>query len=108
MPTYQYICEKCDHEFELFQSMAAEPLTSCPKDQCAKTKWGRGRVRRVLSGGAGLIFKGDGFYSTDYRSESYKAGQKQATEAAKPKSDSSAKSNKGSDSGKGGQASKSD
>jgi len=76
MPTYEYICEKCGHQFEQIQPISAKPLTTCPKDQCARKTWGKGKVKRVISGGAGLLFKGSGFYITDYRSESYKAAAK--------------------------------
>lgn len=82
MPTYEYVCAKCDHTFDVFQSIAEDPLTVCPKDLCARKHWGRGRVKRAISGGAGLLFKGSGFYITDYRSESYKAAAK--TESAAP------------------------
>ena len=73
MPTYDYQCEKCKKSFELFQSMKDAPLTVCPKEQCRQKTWGKGRVRRQMGTGAGLIFKGSGFYITDYRSEGYKA-----------------------------------
>src|SRR5262245_43470599 len=76
MPTYEYVCEKCGHQFDKFQSMAAEPLTTCPEDVCVQKRWGKGRVKKVISAGAGLIFKGSGFYITDYRSENYKEGAK--------------------------------
>src|SRR3974390_207971 len=66
MPTYEYVCSKCGHEFEKFQSIADKPLDVCPKDLCAKKKWGRGKVKKVIGAGAGLIFKGSGFYITDY------------------------------------------
>jgi putative FmdB family regulatory protein len=69
MPTYEYACEACGHRFEEFQSITAKPLTKCPA--CGKKK-----VKRLVSGGAGFIFKGSGFYITDYRSESYKAAAK--------------------------------
>lgn len=65
MPTYEYRCDNCDHEFELFQSITAKPLRKCP--ECGKNK-----VNRLIGTGAGIIFKGSGFYETDYRSESYK------------------------------------
>jgi len=81
MPTYEYVCEKCGHSFELFQSMTASPLTLCPKEQCPKKRWGRGKVRRAIGGGAGLIFKGSGFYITDYRSENYKSAVKKESGA---------------------------
>jgi putative FmdB family regulatory protein len=76
MPTYEYVCQKCGHQFEKFQSMAARPLVSCPADLCARKPWGRGKVKKVISAGAGLIFKGSGFYITDYRSEKYKEAAK--------------------------------
>ena len=76
MPTYEYVCEKCGHGFETIQSMSAPVLTTCPKELCGQKKWGKGRVKRGVGGGAGLIFKGSGFYITDYRSENYKAGAK--------------------------------
>ena len=69
MPTYEYICEKCGHEFEVFQSISAKSLRTCPEDLCARKKWGRGRVKKKISTGAGLLFKGSGFYITDYRSD---------------------------------------
>lgn len=82
MPTYEYACEKCGAEFECFQSMKDQPLSVCPKEKCARKKWGRGKVRKLMGAGAGLIFKGSGFYITDYRSENYKAGAKKDTPAA--------------------------
>ncbi len=89
MPTYEYLCEKCGHEFETFRSISAEPLKNCPKELCAQKKWGRGRVTKKISGGAGLLFKGSGFYITDYRSQKYKdAAKKESTPASDAKSDS--------------------
>jgi len=76
MPTYAYQCAKCGHEFEKFQSMKDDALTTCPKDLCSKKRWGRGKVKRQLGTGAGMIFKGSGFYITDYRSEGYKEAAK--------------------------------
>jgi putative FmdB family regulatory protein len=76
MPTYEYVCEKCGHPFEKFQPMAAKPLSVCPKDVCPQKRWGKGKVRKMISSGAGLIFKGSGFYITDYRSEKYKEAAK--------------------------------
>ena len=76
MPTYEYLCEKCGHEFEAFQSISADPLKNCPKELCARKKWGRGRVTKKISGGSGLLFKGTGFYITDYRSQKYKDAAK--------------------------------
>jgi putative FmdB family regulatory protein len=77
MPTYEYQCSKCQATIEVFQSMKDSPLATCPKDQCARKKWGKGKVRRLLGTGAGLIFKGSGFYITDYRTDGYKAAAKQ-------------------------------
>ena len=84
MPTYEYICSKCGHEFETVQSISARPLKVCPEDLCAQKKWGRGGVKRQISAGAGLLFKGSGFYITDYRSEGYKKSAKTESGAAKP------------------------
>ena len=67
MPTYDYVCDGCGHAFELFQSMTENAKTTCPK--CRKRK-----LRRLIGAGAALVFKGSGFYKTDYRSESYKKG----------------------------------
>jgi putative FmdB family regulatory protein len=83
MPTYEYICEKCGHEFEAAQSMSAKPLLTCPKELCARKKWGRGKIKKKISGGAGLLFKGSGFYITDYRSEKYKDAAKKDSAAPK-------------------------
>jgi len=69
MPTYEYKCDACGHEFEKFQSISSGPARKCPK--CGKLK-----VRRLISAGAGLIFKGGGFYETDYRSDAYKKDAK--------------------------------
>ena len=82
MPTYEYHCEKCNKDFELFQSMKDDPVQTCPKDKCRRKTWGKGKVRRLLGTGAGLIFKGSGFYITDYRSEGYKAAAKSDTAPA--------------------------
>jgi len=65
MPTYEYHCDACDHNFDEFQSMSEAPLKKCPK--CKKSK-----LRRVFGTGAAILFKGSGFYETDYRSDSYK------------------------------------
>ncbi len=85
MPTYEYICEKCGHEFEQFQSISARALAVCPKDHCAQKPWGKGKVKRAISGGAGLLFKGSGFYITDYRSEKYKEAAKKEKSGADSK-----------------------
>ncbi|MDG5815836.1 zinc ribbon domain-containing protein [Chitinispirillales bacterium ANBcel5] len=70
MPTYEYECEKCGYVFEEFQSISSEPLKSCKKEGC------NGAVQKLFSPGAGFLFKGSGFYITDYRSDSYKKGAK--------------------------------
>lgn len=80
MPTYDYECEACGHEFEVFQKMTDKPKRKCPECQ--------GKVRKKIGTGAGLIFKGSGFYITDYRSDNYK----KSAEADKPKSGSESKS----------------
>jgi len=69
MPTYDYRCDACGHAFEKFQSMTAEPVKTCP--DCGKNK-----ARRLIGTGAGVIFKGGGFYETDYRSQTYKSDAK--------------------------------
>jgi len=84
MPTYEYECQKCHHRFELFQSIKDAPKKTCPK--C------RGRVKRLVGTGAGLIFKGSGFYITDYRKPGYR-------ETAKKESSAAASSPSGSSSG---------
>ena len=94
MPTYEYLCEKCGREFEKFQSMAEKPLTTCPKELCGLKSWGKGKVRKLISAGAGLLFKGSGFYITDYRSEGYKEAAKKESAAA---SGSESKSTGGAD-----------
>lgn len=71
MPTYAYKCDNCEHEFELFQSITAKSLRKCP--ECTRFK-----LRRLIGTGAGIIFRGSGFYETDYRSESYKQGEEKA------------------------------
>src|SRR5438128_9134238 len=86
MPTYEYVCTKCDHQFDLFQSIADKPLTVCPKELCAMKKWGKGKVKKLIGAGAGLIFKGSGFYTTDYRSEKYKEAAKKEVAPAGPSS----------------------
>ena len=90
MPTYEYACAKCRETIEVFQSIKAKHLTTCPEGACAQKKWGKGKVKRLIGTGGGIIFKGGGFYETDYRSESYKSGEKKAKEAkesAKKKSE---------------------
>ncbi|MCU0689176.1 MAG: zinc ribbon domain-containing protein [Phycisphaerales bacterium] len=89
MPTYDYRCTACKHQWEEFQSITAKPLKKCPA--CGKAK-----AERLIGMGAAVVFKGGGFYQTDYRSEAYKAAAKadagSADGAAKPASDSAASS----------------
>ncbi len=81
MPTYDYVCDACNHEFEEFQSITEPVLRKCP--ECKKLK-----LRRLFGTGAAVVFKGSGFYQTDYRSDSYKKG----AEKDKPKTESGEKS----------------
>ena len=83
MPTYDYECKACGHEFEKFQPITASAIRKCP--ECSKLK-----VKRLIGAGAGIIFKGSGFYQTDYRSENYK----KSAEKDKPASNTSDKSTK--------------
>jgi putative FmdB family regulatory protein len=91
MPTYDYVCDGCGHKFELFQSMKDDPIKKCP--ECKKSK-----LRRLFGTGAALMFKGSGFYTTDYRSESYK----KAAKADAPTSSSGGSSTNGSAAAKSG------
>ena len=85
MPTYDYRCDACGHELELFQSMSESPKRKCPA--CGKLK-----LQRLIGTGGGILFKGSGFYETDYRSDSYKKSAKADSDASKSsKSDSSKK-----------------
>ena len=80
MPTYEYKCLKCGIRFERFQSITEEPIKTCP--ECG------GEVKRLISPGGGFIFKGSGFYITDYRSESYKEAERREREEAKKEEES--------------------
>src|SRR3954451_490445 len=80
MPTYEYQCENCGHRFEKFQSIKAAPIRKCP--ECGKNS-----VKRLLGTGAGIIFKGSGFYTTDYRSESYQKAAKSDSPSSETKSE---------------------
>jgi len=90
MPTYDYQCDACDHEFELFQSISDPVKRKCP--ECSKLK-----LRRLFGTGAAVMFKGSGFYETDYRSESYKKGEEKAKKATEKKSDSGGDKKKSTD-----------
>jgi putative FmdB family regulatory protein len=91
MPTYEYECLEEGHRFEEFQSISEAPIEVCPV--CG------GRARRLISGGAGILFKGSGFYQTDYRSESYRKAEKaeKAPASSGGGSDSSRTPSSGSD-----------
>ena len=91
MPTYEYACGACKHEFEKFQSMKDPAVRKCPK--CGKLK-----VKRLISRGAGILFKGSGFYQTDYRSKSYTEASKKDSPAPAAKDSSSSKDSSGSSS----------
>ena len=80
MPTYDYVCGSCGHEYEMFQSITANPQKKCPS--CS-----RRTAKRLIGAGAGIIFKGAGYYETDYRSEGYKKSAKADKEAASGKKD---------------------
>ena len=95
MPTYEYVCDACEHEFEEFQSFSEQPLKKCPK--CGKPK-----LRRLFGAGAAVLFKGSGFYQTDYRSESYKSAAKAEQDAAKPAADKTDKAGTNGTTGGGG------
>lgn len=97
MPTYEYVCKKCGHKFERFQSITARPIRKCP--ECGKSS-----AKRLIGVGSGIIFKGSGFYETDYRSESYKKAAKSEkgapdTAAAEKKTDAKTKDSKTADKG---------
>jgi putative FmdB family regulatory protein len=103
MPTYDYECDACHHKWELFQSIKAEPEKTCPA--CHKKK-----ARRLIGTGAGLLFKGSGFYITDYRSKSYSEAAKadrSHSDTASPQSETSAKSDSGSSKSSGASDAKS-
>lgn len=92
MPTYEYECQRCGFTFERFQSMTAEPLKRCP--EC------RGKVKRLFGTGAGILFKGSGFYETDYRSKSYAEAAKKDSEKPAPAKKTSSGDAKGDSSAK--------
>ncbi len=94
MPTYEYECQECGHRFEQFQSITEAPLTDCPSTSCS------GRVKRLISAGGGLLFKGSGFYITDYRSDSYKKAAKADSGSGTSGKDSGTKDGGGSGSKK--------
>lgn len=83
MPTYEYECASCGNAFEAFQSITAKAIRKCPK--CGR------KVQRLISGGGGILFKGSGFYATDYRSKEYKSEAKQEKESVAPAKEDSGK-----------------
>ena len=89
MPTYEFECQRCLHTFERFQSIIAQPLKNCPK--CS------GPLRRLIGGGGAIIFKGSGFYATDYRSEEYKKRAKEESGGDKKKTEAEKGAGKGKD-----------
>ena len=98
MPTYEYLCAKCGHRFDLVQSIAADALKECPKDHCTQKRWGHGHVKRQITAGSGLLFKGTGFYITDYRSEGYKAAAKKDADSGSGGSTGTGSTSSGSES----------
>lgn len=94
MPTYDYICDGCGHEFEAFESIKADPQTDCP--ECKERK-----LRRKIGAGAAILFKGSGFYQTDYRSDSYKKAAKAEGSSGDSGGGSKSDSSKGSSSSSG-------
>ena len=78
MPTYEYVCKKCGAHLDIFHSMKDAALKICPKDKCPKKVWGKGKIEKQMGTGAGFLFKGSGFYITDYRSAGYKKAAKEA------------------------------
>ena len=93
MPTYEYQCDACDHLFELYQGINDPKKRKCP--ECGKLK-----LRRLLGTGSAVVFKGSGFYQTDYRSDSYKKAKAADKPKSESKSDKSSSSSKSSSSGK--------
>ena len=98
MPTYEYACNACGHEFELFQNISDKPKRTCPK--CGKR-----RAKRLISSGGGILFRGSGFHETDYRSDGYKKQALAESKDTSPKSDGDQKSSKHGDSGKSSKSS---
>src|SRR5947208_12646134 len=94
MPTYEYHCDKCGKNFDAFQSMRDDAFRECPKEHCRLSKWGHGKVKRLLGTGAGIIFKGSGFYITDYRSKAYQEAAKKESPAPSGEKAATAKDSK--------------
>lgn len=82
MPTYDYVCNTCGKQFEVFQSMSADVLNHCPESECGEFEKGKGQVTRKIGGGAGLIFSGSGFYITDYKSNTQAGGSTKGQQAS--------------------------
>jgi len=98
MPTYDYLCKSCGHRFEHFQSITDEPLCTCP--ECSLDE-----LKRLIGAGSGIIFRGTGFYETDYRSASYKAGQTRDSSSSVSKSSSTSSKSTSKDSSQNKKAS---
>ena len=98
MPTYEYECQQCGHRFEEFQSITAEPRQTCPETSC------KGPVKRLIGMGGGLLFKGTGFYITDYRSDGYQKAAKADKDSGKAGSEAKGGSKAGSESKSDGKA----
>ncbi len=90
MPTYEYACSECGHQFDQFQSIKSDALKVCPK--C-----GRRSLKRLIGTGGGVIFKGSGFYQTDYRSDAYKRAAEAETKSAEPAKSEVSKESSGSE-----------
>lgn len=102
MPTYDYICRTCGHRFEYVQSITSDALKHCPVGECIQEEKGKGEVERVVSGGVGLVFKGEGFYLTDYVRKS--GGESKGGGSTKSGGDSSSKGSSSSSSKSGGES----
>jgi putative FmdB family regulatory protein len=101
MPTYEYVCKKCTAHLDIFHSMKDADLKICPKDKCRKKVWGKGAIVKQMGTGAGFIFKGSGFYITDYRSAGYKKAAKEASGGGEKSGEKSSEKKKAPDSGAG-------
>jgi len=95
MPTYEYRCGKCRKKHEAFQTITAKALTKCPRPKCG------GRLTRLLGGGSGFLFKGSGFYITDYRSKNYQDAKKKDQPAPPKKTETPSSGTSGTSTGKG-------
>lgn len=104
MPTYEYRCATCGGRFETFQSITSDALTTCTPELCQSEnpeERGEGMVRRIVSGGAGVVFKGEGFYLTDYVRKGGSGGEEKSEKGKSPDASKGEKASKGSDTSKG-------